>query len=59
MRTLAVSLTLLAFFVACQSDVKANDQDNAILAQVLQRKYEDGGFTVVAPMTTILITPIC
>jgi hypothetical protein len=54
MRTLAVSLALLAFFVACQSeDVKANDQDNAILAQVLQRKYEDGGFTVVAPMTTI------
>lgn len=33
--------------------LSADDKDDIFLAEVLHRNYEDGGFTVVAPMTTI------
>ncbi len=52
MKSLIMSLGLLALLVALRPvDVKAEEQENAILAQVLQRQNEDGGFTVVSPTT--------
>jgi hypothetical protein len=47
-------LGLLFLLVVCQPlNVAADQNDNAILTQVLQRHYRDGGFTVVRPESTL------
>ncbi len=47
-------LGLLFLLVVCQPlKVAADQNDNAILTQVLQRHYKDGGFTVVRPESTL------
>lgn len=51
-KTFIMSLGLLALLAASPPvEAKAGEQDNAILAQVLQRQKEGGGFIVVSPTT--------
>jgi hypothetical protein len=51
-KTLMMSLGLLCLTVALQpAGLKAGEQENAVLAQVLQLQHKDGGFTVVNPVT--------
>ena len=53
-RTFVVSLGVLALLAAFLSvEARAGEQDDAILALVLQRHYDDGGFTVVGPTTSL------
>jgi hypothetical protein len=45
--------TLLAVALSCGGESQSQEQDNTILSLLLQHSYDDGGFTVVAPDTSL------
>ncbi len=54
MRALIAVFVLGVMVAVCQAgEPQATEQDNLIIEKVLQHKYEDGGFTVVDPVTYI------
>lgn len=54
MKSVIAATIILTIISVCQAgEPIATNQDNVILEKVLQRRYDDGGFTVIAPMTDV------
>lgn len=54
MKSAIAAIIILTIISACHAGKPiAANQDNVIIEKVLHGKYDDGGFTVVAPMTDV------